>query len=98
MREGREDRDRRTLVVSGKDEQGADALARVARNLQQVAVTHTGALDVKDVLRYERIVFTTAALQYAGGSQVMDARDVIVAPRITEKSMANALGSSTPSK
>jgi large subunit ribosomal protein L4 len=50
-----------TLVVTGKDEQGADALARVARNLRQVSVTDTGALDVKDVLRFERIIFTTAA-------------------------------------
>jgi large subunit ribosomal protein L4 len=50
-----------TLIVTGKTEQNADALARVARNLQKVAVTDTGALDVKDVLRFERIIFTTAA-------------------------------------
>jgi large subunit ribosomal protein L4 len=50
-----------TLIVTSKAEQNADALARVARNLQKVAVTDTGALDVKDVLRFERIIFTTAA-------------------------------------
>ncbi|MHB8146487.1 MAG: 50S ribosomal protein L4 [Vulcanimicrobiaceae bacterium] len=50
-----------TLVVVGFDEQAGDAIARVAANLKKVAVTHSGALDVKDVLRYERIIFTTAA-------------------------------------
>jgi ribosomal protein L4 len=58
-----------TLIVTGKDEQGADALARVARNLQQVAVTDTGALDVKDVLRFERIIFTTAAFNTLEGTK-----------------------------
>jgi ribosomal protein L4 len=29
--------------------------------LQRVGLTHDGALDVKDVLRYERLIFTTAA-------------------------------------
>jgi large subunit ribosomal protein L4 len=50
-----------TLVVVGFNEAAGDAIVRVARNLQKVAVTDTNALDVKDVLRYERIVFTTAA-------------------------------------
>jgi len=57
----------RTLVVTGKGETGADKLALVARNLEKVAVTDTGALDVKDVLRYERIIFTTAAFDAIGG-------------------------------
>jgi large subunit ribosomal protein L4 len=50
-----------TLVVTTAGETNADALARVARNLTKVAVTDTGALDVKDVLRFERIVFTAQA-------------------------------------
>src|SRR5215472_14494621 len=44
----------RTLVVFAESEQdgvGA-AIARVGNNLAKVAVTHTGALDVKDVLGY----------------------------------------------
>ncbi len=51
----------KTLVVYGVDEGAGEVLHRVARNLARVAVTHAGALDVKDVLRYERIVFTTGA-------------------------------------
>jgi large subunit ribosomal protein L4 len=50
-----------TLVVCSRDETHAELLARVARNLQRVAVTDDGALDVKDVLRFDRIFFTTAA-------------------------------------
>lgn len=51
----------KTLVICGRDEASAAAIARVARNLARVALTHDGALDVKDVLRFERLVFTTAA-------------------------------------
>jgi large subunit ribosomal protein L4 len=50
-----------TLVVLSKDEKNGDAIRRVARNLSRVDVTDTGALDVKDVLRFERIIFTTGA-------------------------------------
>ena len=50
-----------TLIVCRRDEAHAAEIARVSHNLQQVAVTDDGALDVKDVLRFERIVFTTAA-------------------------------------
>ncbi|HTX59388.1 MAG TPA: 50S ribosomal protein L4 [Verrucomicrobiae bacterium] len=50
-----------TLIVCARDERNADAIGRVSRNLEKVAVTHDGALDVKDVLRYQRIIFTTAA-------------------------------------
>ena len=50
-----------TLVVCATDEAARDAIERVARNLKAVAVTHGGALDVKDVLRYNRIIFTAAA-------------------------------------
>jgi large subunit ribosomal protein L4 len=50
-----------TLVVCGRGEPHASEIARVSRNLRRMAVTHEGALDVKDVLRFERILFTTAA-------------------------------------
>jgi large subunit ribosomal protein L4 len=52
-----------TLVVTGKGESTAEAIALVARNLRKVAVTDAGSLDVKDVLRYERIIFTTEAFE-----------------------------------
>ena len=56
-----------TLIVTVKGEANADAIERVARNLRKVSVTDTGALDVKDVLRFERIIFTTAAFDAIGG-------------------------------
>jgi len=52
-----------TLVVTAIGEANADKIELVARNLTKVGVTNTGALDVKDVLRYERIVFTAAAFE-----------------------------------
>ncbi len=53
----------RTLVVYGANEHAdvGERLERAGSNLQRVAVTHTGALDVKDVLGYARMVVTTAA-------------------------------------
>jgi large subunit ribosomal protein L4 len=57
-----------TLVVVGYNEGSADAIHRVARNLRKVGVTDTGALDVKDVLRYERIIFTAAAFDALNAS------------------------------
>jgi large subunit ribosomal protein L4 len=57
-----------TLVVLGPNENNGDAIHRVARNLRKVGVTDTGALDVKDVLRYERIIFTTAAFDALNSS------------------------------
>jgi large subunit ribosomal protein L4 len=51
-----------TLVVFGQNEHEiGEKLFRVGSNLKKVAITHAGALDVKDVLRYTRIVFTTQA-------------------------------------
>lgn len=50
-----------TLVVVAADEAAGDRLNRVGRNLRNVGITHTGALDVKDVLRFNRIVFTADA-------------------------------------
>ena len=57
-----------TLVVTGFDETHSDAIALVARNLKKVSVTHTGALDVKDVLRFERLILTTAAYEALTGA------------------------------
>ncbi len=53
----------RTLVVYAQSEHAAigSVLVRIGRNLSRAAVTHTGALDVKDVLGYARLVLTTAA-------------------------------------
>ncbi|MDQ2680658.1 MAG: 50S ribosomal protein L4 [Candidatus Eremiobacteraeota bacterium] len=50
-----------TLVVYGQDEALGDTFHRIGGNLKKVGVTHSGALDVKDVLRYNRIVFTAGA-------------------------------------
>lgn len=50
-----------TLIVCRRDEKHAGEIERVSGNLQRVALTFDGALDVKDVLRFERIFFTTAA-------------------------------------
>ena len=52
-----------TLVVCRRDETHAAAIARVSRNLRRVAVTDDGALDVKDVLRFDRLVFTATAYE-----------------------------------
>ncbi len=54
----------RTLVVYAPSEaDGVGAtIVRIGNNLEKVAVTHTGALDIKDVLGYARLVLTTAAL------------------------------------
>jgi len=55
----------KTLVVYAASE--ADPLGarieRVGANLTKVGVTHTGALDVKDVLGYPRMILTTAAYE-----------------------------------
>lgn len=53
----------RTLVVFAENELGSigESLLRTGANLQNAAVTHTGALDIKDVVGYARLVLTTAA-------------------------------------
>jgi large subunit ribosomal protein L4 len=55
----------RTLVVYAATERDGVGLqlARAGANLERVAITHTQALDVKDILGYGRIVFTTAAFE-----------------------------------
>ena len=52
-----------TLIICGQGENSFEKIELVSRNLKAVAVTHTGALDVKDVLRYNRLVFTAAAYE-----------------------------------
>lgn len=51
----------RTLLVHGRDERTAPAMQRAGRNLRKLGITHTGALDVKDVLRFHRLIFTAEA-------------------------------------
>jgi large subunit ribosomal protein L4 len=50
-----------TLIVCNRADEAGPMIERVTRNLARVAVTVDDALDVKDVLRYERIIFTTTA-------------------------------------
>jgi large subunit ribosomal protein L4 len=52
-----------TLVVFAQSEVATvgENLARAGGNLQQVGITHDGALDVKDVVGFTRIVLTTHA-------------------------------------
>jgi len=68
-----------TLVVCSAEEPHAAAIERVSRNLRRVATTDDGALDVKDILKYERIIFTTAAYEALGqrlnaGEELTDGR------------------------
>ncbi len=68
-----------TLIVCRRDEPHASRLERVSRNLPRVSITAEGALDVKDVLRFERLVFTTAAYdalqaRFAIGKENADGR------------------------
>lgn len=60
----------RTLVVYAESElQTVGAtLHRCGANLQKVGITHTGALDIKDVLGYARLVLTTTALDTLGAN------------------------------
>lgn len=53
----------RTLIVFATEELTTvgTSLRRAGGNLERVAVTHTGELDVKDVIGYGRLVITTAA-------------------------------------
>jgi large subunit ribosomal protein L4 len=53
----------RTLVVFAESELATvgESLWRAGNNLTNAAVTHTGALDIKDVVGYTRLVLTAAA-------------------------------------
>ena len=89
--------DGRVLVVLGRDE-GDVAVWKSLRNLQNVHVLSSGELNAYDVLVSDWVVFTEglAAGRHAprcrhrgkGRRPVKDARDVIVAPVVSEKSYA----------
>ncbi len=66
----------RTLVVFAESELATvgESLARTGNNIPNAAVTHTGALDIKDIVGYTRLVLTSAA------------NDALVARFATEKS------------
>ncbi|MBV8152174.1 MAG: 50S ribosomal protein L4 [Candidatus Eremiobacteraeota bacterium] len=52
----------RTLLVCAPTEHEIGGrLQRAGRNLERLAVTHAGALDVKDVLGFGRVIFTRTA-------------------------------------
>jgi large subunit ribosomal protein L4 len=53
----------RTLVVFAESELATvgEALSRTGNNVVNAAVTHTGALDIKDIVGYTRLVLTAAA-------------------------------------
>jgi large subunit ribosomal protein L4 len=57
------------LVVFATDELATvgTPLRRAGRNLARVSVTHTGELDVKDVVACNRLVLTTAAVDALAG-------------------------------
>ena len=50
-----------TLIVYRRGESQASDIGRLVRNLRRAAVTDDGALDVKDLLRFERLFFTLDA-------------------------------------
>ncbi len=56
-------------------------LVRAGYNLQRLGVTHTGALDVKDVVGYERLIFTTGANEALAGAPAEAAPAATAAPR-----------------
>jgi large subunit ribosomal protein L4 len=51
----------RTLLVTARGERNAPAITRAARNLARLAITDASALDVKDILGFERLILTTNA-------------------------------------
>jgi large subunit ribosomal protein L4 len=57
--------DARILVIFAPSEQDGvgGTLERIGRNLPKTGITHTDALDVKDVLGYGRLLLTPAALE-----------------------------------
>jgi large subunit ribosomal protein L4 len=53
----------RTLIVFAESELATvgETLARTGNNIPNVGVTHTGALDIKDIVGYTRLIVTAAA-------------------------------------
>jgi len=49
------------IVFAPSEEEIGNKMARAGGNLQKIGITHSDALDVKDVLGFNRIVLTTAA-------------------------------------
>ena len=68
----------RTLVVFAESELATvgESLARTGNNVVNVGVTHTGALDIKDIVGYTRLILTAAA------------NDALIARFATEKKSA----------
>jgi large subunit ribosomal protein L4 len=66
----------RTLVVFATSELAelGQSLRRAGANLERVAVTHTGELDVKDVVGYARVILTTAAHDALVGKYTQESR------------------------
>ena len=56
---------RSTLIVVGQE--GDAAVQRAAGNLQGVKVIRAGYVNVQDVLKYERLVLTTEAVDAIHG-------------------------------
>lgn len=54
---------RNLVVFSHNENEIGQQLRRIAGNLQRVAVTHAGALDVKDILRFDRLILTVTAYE-----------------------------------
>jgi large subunit ribosomal protein L4 len=66
----------RTLVVFALDELATlgTSLRRAGANLERVGVTHTGELDVKDVVGYSRLVLTAAAHDALTGKYTQESK------------------------
>jgi large subunit ribosomal protein L4 len=65
-----------TLVVFALDELATvgTSLRRTGANLKRVAITHTGELDVKDVIGCARLVLTTAAHDALAGKFAQESK------------------------
>jgi large subunit ribosomal protein L4 len=72
----------KTLVVFAEAELATVGvqMARAGNNLPKVGVTHTGALDVKDVLGYPRLVLTTAAFDQLASAYAHRAGKLVAKP------------------
>ena len=58
------------------------------KNLPKVKVVPVNGLNVVDAVDYQKLVLTQDAIKrIEGGFGIMDARDIILRPVVTEKSM-----------
>ena len=77
---------RSTLIVLAPEEGGA---AKSFRNIPRVQVAEVGAVGVADVIGAASLVVSEGALaKPAGEARLMDARNVIIRPVVSEKSYA----------